>query len=80
MTILDVIETMENLDVSRVPERSENRPTTCGTLIPVINEGEDRYKDQRVKSVPDFKERFLSMAREVATQPQVYVVARRVTQ
>ncbi len=64
LSVVDVIETVEKLDLN---ESSEP---------PLV----DRYADQRVVTASQFREELLELASQVYYQPQVYVVARRVTQ
>ncbi len=64
MTVIDVIEAVEELSLSE----------SCDAPH------EDRYAQQRVTTSLDFKEKFLEIAKEIRDLPQVYVVARRVTQ
>ena len=64
LTILDVIDGLESLELD---DSVEKKPL-------------DRYEEQRVVSVREFRDKFLKLATEVAQLPQVYVVVRRVTQ
>jgi hypothetical protein len=64
LTILDVIESLENFKFDKSVDKKTH----------------DRYAVQRVTSAREFRDKFLKLANEVAKLPQVYVVARRVTQ